>query len=444
MIPIQRNRIVIRSIMIITVFLICLYGAYYIDTSYMPDEWARKTLSDWICMNMALPTGKEPELIMEMYGFSYASRPYLASFIGAVFTKLFSCFSDDPRLLYLGSRMSSVLSIPAVCCFSLKIGDELFKKPVSSELFAILICFTPQVLFIGMFQNCDALSLACVSAVVLFFIRIIKSNWSIKSCVMMGISVSVCLLSYYNVYGWLMIAAVLLIISALKTKAVPVRVVIQRILIMLGIVMCLAAPVFIRNAMVYDGDFLGISAEKAAVQAFENSNEGSPFMPINKMGFDAVSTIQFYYDLWIPSSCKSLIGFFGTMKISMSDKVYAFYDIGILFGIVMAVICLMVSKKNQINKYALALMSISSLITVALSAYASYIRDLQYQGRYICSILLLISYLIVYGQESMSILIHGDNSDSRLKVCALQYTTAVAVIGMFVYVGWKYMSQMLG
>lgn len=60
-----------------------------------------------------------------------------------------------------------------------------------------------------------------------------------------------------------------------------------------------------------------------------------------------------------------------------------------------------VRKKDQINRYALALMTISSLITIALSAYASYVRD-------------------------------------------LQYTTAVAVIGMFVYVGWKYMSQMLG
>lgn len=441
MIAMQRNRLIIRLILVIIVFSICLYGAYYIDIRQMPDEWARKLVSDWICTNMKLPTGKEPELIMEGYGFSYASRPYLASFIGAVFTKVFSLFSDNPRLLLLGSRMSSVLSVPTVCYFCLKIGDELFKKTISSELYAILICFTPQVLFIGMFQNCDALSLACVSAVVFFFIRIIKSNWSIKNCVMMGIAVSFCLLSYYNIYGWLMITAILLIYSALKTKEVPIRIIIQRILIMLCIIMCFAGPVFIRNAMIYDGDFLGLSVEKAAVV---NMNDNSPYMPINKMGFSTISTIQYYYDLWIPVSCRSLIGWFGTMEFFMSDRVYSIYDMGILFGIMLAMVCLLVRKRDKYNQYVLALMTISSMLTIALSAYASYVRDLQAQGRYICSVLLLISYLIVYGQESMSVLIHGDNSNSGVRACLLQYVTVVTVFIMFIYVNYTYMSQMLG
>ena len=84
------------------VFLICLTGACLLPFEQCPDEGERLKLTRWIIDHAALPTGNEPELIIENWGFSYATRPYLSSIIGAVFAKCAGLITESQRAALFG------------------------------------------------------------------------------------------------------------------------------------------------------------------------------------------------------------------------------------------------------------------------------------------------------------------------------------------------------
>ena len=122
-----------------------------------------------------LPTGDEIETFVfgpppeETWGFSYALCPYLSAIIGAVFVKAAKFLFSSERILLLAARMGSVLAIPGSCWFLLKLGCRLFARRSSCILFAVLICFLPQVQFLGMYHNNDALSLFAVCMMCIVF-----------------------------------------------------------------------------------------------------------------------------------------------------------------------------------------------------------------------------------------------------------------------------------
>ena len=210
------------------VFCICLTGALLLPMEQCPDEAGRHLLSNWIVRTGTLPTGNEMETMLmswedvnasvlsiradsefDGWGFSYALRPYLSSIVGAVFERIALCFTDSPRILLAASRMCSVLSVTFCCFFCLRLGHRLFNKQGAAALFAALVCFLPQVQFIGMYQNNDSLSLCAVSMMLYYLIEGFDLGWPVRSCVGLGISFSLGLLAYYSVYGWLLMGAAL-------------------------------------------------------------------------------------------------------------------------------------------------------------------------------------------------------------------------------------------
>ena len=146
-------------LLVLSVFLLCFLCACTIAPSYCPDEEGRKLLSDYIYQTGRLPTGNEPETFINGWGFSYALRPYLSSVIGAIGMRTVSCFSFSEMLLLAASRMGSILSITLACVFALKAGLYLFQNRWSVRLYAIVICFLPQAVFLGSYQNNDILQI---------------------------------------------------------------------------------------------------------------------------------------------------------------------------------------------------------------------------------------------------------------------------------------------
>ena len=53
------------------------------NSTYGPDEWERIKVPWYIAQNGVIPTGYEPELIMQGYGFSYALQMKLPYLLGA-------------------------------------------------------------------------------------------------------------------------------------------------------------------------------------------------------------------------------------------------------------------------------------------------------------------------------------------------------------------------
>ncbi len=151
--------------LIVLCFAFCLAGALLLPIDACPDETGRRQISDWIFLRGTLPTGNEPEVIMEQWGFSYAYRPYLVSILSGLFTKLASFLTGSGRILVAASRMPCVLSLTGCCIYCLLLGHRLFRKKWPAVLFAAMICFLPQAVYLGMYQNSDILSLFAVSMI---------------------------------------------------------------------------------------------------------------------------------------------------------------------------------------------------------------------------------------------------------------------------------------
>lgn len=88
-------------------------------------------------------------------------------------------------------------------------------------------------------------------------------RWPVRSCVSLGISFSIGLLSYYSMYGWLLMGAVFCVLAVMTDPELPDKgsFIFRRAGLIFGICALLAGWFFVRNAFLRSGDFLGINAE---------------------------------------------------------------------------------------------------------------------------------------------------------------------------------------
>ena len=104
---------------------------------------------------------------------------------------------------------------------------------------------------------------------------------------------------------------------------------------------------------------------------------------------------------WLIITIKGFVGIFGGNSIIMSNKIYIYYFLLWLIGMVGCLIKfkdLFIYKKNEKNKYLLNYIFILSIIIpILLSIIYSYASDFQPQGRYIIGIIIPFTYFIVNG-----------------------------------------------
>lgn len=410
-------------------FLICLFGALSINTDLCPDEFGRILISDYIYKTGKLPTGNEPDTIISNWQFSYALRPYLASIVGAYCMRIASLFTHSQRILMAMSRMCSVLSITGCSYFSIKAGNILFKDRRSSILLAVLISYLPQVAFLGMYQNNDALSLMAVSMEVFFLLKGYSDDWSIKSCVGIGISMAIGMLSYYSIYPWILLGGIFCIISCIQNENIHNKFIfiVSRSALVIAVVLILSGWFFIRNAIEHNGDFLGIASEVVSREAARA--QGATMVEYSP-GRLLFSSFKDFFHYWLLSSSLSFVGCFGYMDIFLSKTQYYIY------GLLIGTLEIWVMSKALLEKGATkmatliqALLLTGSIATMVLSIYASYYRDLQAQGRYIITAILPISFAIAYGID-------------RYTGRTARIVLTCAWLGMFIWVFLGTMSTM--
>ena len=392
-----------QKIIIALVFMLSLAGAYLIDESFCPDEYGRRLLSDWICQNGRLPLGDEPELIIGEWGFSYALRPYVSAIVGAVFTKLFSVLGFGGRMLLVASRMCSVISITSAAYFGLKLGNEVLDNKESSVLMTVVLVFNPQTLFLGMYQNNDILSIAAVMAVIYCIIKGNRDKWNIRSCIMLSISVSVCLLSYYTVYGWLLVLGIVFLFSLIRNSGDKASGIIKKILLIAALITVCAGWFFIRNAMIHNGDFLGVASEETSRNQL--IAKGYNVIPYDRPCDNGVSFISFLTGnnfSWIHFTIRSTFAAFGYMNIWIAKWMYWIYYLLIIFYVALYLLFDLFGKRKQYHKMMDFIVILSGMITVGLSVYQSYFRDYQPQGRYIITVLISAGYMMGRGADRIT------------------------------------------
>lgn len=210
---------------------------------------------------------------------------------------------------------------------------------------------------------------------------------------------------------------------------------IQLGLVVTAVVAVLAGWWFIRNAILYDGDFIGRSAcaKYGAMYAAPGFTEDTKILP-KRMDM----TIWDMY-MWIPGKWQynwlvtvlvSFIGVFGYMNVFLAKIWYKIYILGFGIGILASVplwkkmlwirkkeetvvrteeteeetiTYLVVKKEKRWSREALFhfSMAIAMVIPFILLTIYAYSSDFQAQGRYILPMILPFMYLITKGMDAL-------------------------------------------
>ena len=388
-------------------FLIILFGYYLIwvvkqPFNSCPDEGMKWDICKYIYENNKIPHGDDEAIRNDMWGISYAFQPILTYMICAVFMKIMSIFSTNEFCLLIAARLVSTISMVFAVYFTIKISDKLFKKPYKYLLIAFVV-FQPLISFIASYINNDSTAFLMITIIIYLWILGLENNWKTKTCIELGIAIGICSLTYYNAYGYILCSVIICVTSAILNK-MKTKDILKKGAIVACISFCVAGWWFIRNAIIYNGDFLGINAQNECGNKYA-LDEYKP--DIRKTPLREGKTIidMLIKDQWISITVKSFIGVFGYNSIVMSPKIYycylAIWTIGIV-GCIIGFKKIFIYNKEEKNKYLLRyVFLLAIIITCGMSIFYSYTSDFQPQGRYIAGIMIPFTYFIINGIKTI-------------------------------------------
>lgn len=395
---------------IILAFVLALTWAIIQPNNDGPDEAMKMDICKYIAKHGSLPHGGDPEVRQPMWGISYGFTPILSYIFAGIFIKIAKVFTQDIHVIYIAGRLVSVICYTLMCMVNIKIAEKLFKNIYYKWSFIILSCMLPQLIFLGSYINNDSLALFSISIIIYSWIIGLEKKWNIRSCIILSIGLALCALSYYNAYGYILTSAILFIASYFINKTennkIEIKNMFKKGFLIVGITFLLCGWWFIRSAIIYNGDFLGLRtteeyAQKYAIEELkpsnrdtdQNSNRSLKYMLVNRQ--------------WIRSTVKSFIAMFGPMRFQMGTKFYMLYLTIFTVGILGYIANFYKFKhikdmKENKNKGLLEIIfGINIIIPIILSIYYSYCSDFQPQGRYIMPIVMPFMYFVVSGLENI-------------------------------------------
>ena len=415
-------------LMLLTAFICMMTFALVQPFGDGPDEINRFKLVEFIYEHGKLPVGDDPEVLIDGYGGSYAFQPMLTYIIDGYLLRALRVFEPSLEMRVLISRMVNVFIGLLTAIYVKKLSDLLFENKKTAWAFTLAVVFLPQNLFIHTYVNTDSMGLLSIAIVLYALMRGIKEDFSKNSCITLAVGIILCALSYYNCYGIVVCAMLFMVVyfwkkcrtenvgrtteGALDVNVSPVnqlpvydykamlrKGIFTSIIVLVGI-----AWWFIRNAILYNGDFLAMEAR--ALCAANTCTEA--YNPLTRDTYQklGISLTEMVFDTdYFTLVWKSFIAMFGPMLIPTHHYIYmAFKN---LFFI--CVIGLILPMKTSVLTWAKtsqkwlthAIMLLAIIIPVALALSYSYGYDFQPQGRYYLPIVVPFMYFLAMGVEKM-------------------------------------------
>lgn len=378
-----------------------------------PDEYNRYLIPQYIAEHGTLPNGYEESILIEGYGFSYAFQPILPYMLQGYAMRFVRLFTDSQEALLYTARGVNLFLGLLTAWFVLLLSGKWFRDRRSGLLFAFLATFLPQSLFIHTYVNTDSCCMLS-AAIMLYGLTLgLKSGFSNRSAYIMALGIILCALSYYNAYGYILSCILLFTLFYFTSSGGRIhfdcRTFFKKGCLISGIVLSGIAWWFIRSAILYEGDFLGLATRDrcAALHALPEHHPDTRITWQNQ-GFSLWEMLR--DSDFISLSVLSFIGIFGSMTIVTSIWVYRFYKALFFFGLVLsAVIPLSAAARREENASGRRVLRIfyhvnmvfCILMPVFLSMYYSYTTDYQPQGRYLLPALLPLCYYTVRGLEKV-------------------------------------------
>lgn len=382
-----------------------------------PDEYNRFRIPSYIAEHGTLPNGYEESIRIPGYGFSYGFQPILPYMAQGYAMKLVKSFTSDSAALLYTARGINLLFGLITAWLVLRLSREWFSDRRISHLFAFLVTFLPQSIFLHTYVNTDSCCMMSIAIMLYSLTKGLKNQFSSASCVCLSIGIILCALSYYNAYGFILSCILLFTANYLSCHAKTVTFAWKpflkkgcfiALLVLLGI-----SWWFIRSYLLYDGDFLGLKARDYCASLYATpshhpdtkitwQNQGYSFWQMLKESdFVDLSTLGF-------------IGMYGPMAIPTALWVYRFYKGLFAAGILL---CILLQNKKYIgydtlhyNRPVLRIfyhcnMVFCILMPCILSIYYSYTTDYQPQGRYLMPILIPFCYYCIRGIQKAWIIL---------------------------------------
>lgn len=397
-----------KYMLIFGFFCISFGTSIFLKTEHAPDEAMRMLIPEYIVSHHTLPNGMEESVRHPLWGFSYALYPYLTAIISSVFMAITSLFTKSAAALLTAARLTSVLSGTGTLIVVFLIGEELFERRESALLGGIFVGFLPQFVFLSCYVNNDSFAVFTVALIIYFWIRGMKSAFCKKDCIGLGAGCGLCALSYYNAYAYLL-CSILLFFALMIHFQKPAKEIFVKALAVFAIAFLIGGWFFIRNAVIHDGDLLGMrtSNESAALYAadeYKPENRQTPASEGWSFQQTYLQTPEGRTSNWLFSTVSSFIGSFSYMTVHLPMVLYLLYGALMAFGFLVFLFLGMVPhwfrKKPQLLLFVM--LFLACLVTLFMDMYNTYFSDYQSQGRYLMPALVPLMIWIDDGYSSLT------------------------------------------
>lgn len=381
-----------------------------------PDEYNRYLIPAYIAEHGALPNGYEESIRIPGYGFSYAFQPILPYMVQGYTMRLMLLFTDSEAVLLYSARAVNLVFGLVTATFVLLLAKKWFSDKRIQYLFAFLVTFLPQSLFIHTYVNTDSCCMMSIAVILYGLTKGLSERFSISTGICLSIGIILCALSYYNAYGYILSCILLLVANYISMNNSRISFdwkpflkigVFISVLVLLGI-----SWWFIRSYMLYDGDVLGLKTRDylASLYAIPSLHPDTriTWQSQGYSLFDMLSESEF-----MNLSTMSFIGIYGPMTIVTSIWIYRFYKLLFVSGFVLCLILCFIKKEFPDVLYqkrpALRIFYHCNMIfcifmPFILSAYYSWSTDYQPQGRYLLPALIPVCYYCIRGLQKAWIL----------------------------------------
>lgn len=407
-----------------------------------PDEVHRYLIPRFICRYGRLPNGFDPEVRIPSYGISYAFYTMLPYIIQGFVMRFVNLFTGSEAVLLYTARMVNVCFGTAMAAVVYAIGNRLFTDRRFKWLFCLLVMFLPQSLFIHTYVNTDSLCLFSTAVMVYALVRAYQEGFHKKVCIILAVGIIICALSYYNAYGYILSSILLFLFyfickgkngkPAYHGKEMLKAGILIAVIVMVGI-----SWYFIRNAILYDGDFLGIESMKKCGEMYATAETGSPYThSYQQRGvsiWQMLSETDFFAGMFM-----SFVGAWGSVSIVGNIWMYRFYKAVLVVGVVGFFLLRNKKTGDSFTKGREIFFHINlifcAVMPLVLCIYYAYSMDFQNQGRYVMPGIIPVMYFVTKGLDKLS-----DQKWVPLWVRSTGvYSAIVLVIGMLFLMTFGY------
>ena len=370
----------------------------------MPDEFSHFEVVFYIYRHGIIPTGYEPQIQVPYWGASYAFQPILTYIIQGWLMRFIDLFTNNIYIIAYSARLVNCLFGVVMAWFVMKTAKLLWNDRIMQWLFTFMIVLLPENLYIHSYINTESMAAMSVAIIIYALFKGEEDDYSVKTSVTLAIGISLCLLSYYNAYGAVLIAF-LCFMSHFIFKGEK-RAMWKKAGFVTLLVFIMAGWWFIRSGILYNGDIFGLKA-RTALAIKDALPQYSPLTKLTyaKQGIPLKDMLL--SNDYLKLVYRSFICIMGNFDIQTAEIVYRIDKYLIIIAAIFAVLPIKntvaywkkgnktAGQKNRVQ----ALLFADILITLFLHMIYSYGYDWQPQGRYLLPMLIPMMYFLALGAD---------------------------------------------